>query len=94
MGESIAIYNMVCILFKIEAYQEAIENLQKALELFSKIDSNSVVNTLCKLAECYQILGNYKLALQYCEKGLEIANKFNLPSIKNCQQLQERLKNL
>ena len=74
-----------------ESYSEATEYLKKALEIFSKIDNNSEVKTLCKLAECYQALGNYQLALEYCQQGLAIANKLNLPLIQSCQELKASL---
>ena len=91
VGESIALYNLGCILFKMEYYSEAIEYLKKALEIFRKIDNNSEVKTLCKLAECHQALGNYKLALEYCGQGLEIATKLNLSLIQSCQELKASL---
>lgn len=84
--------NLGSALVQLEQYSKAMEHFQESLQIFKTIGNRSAeAQTLENLAELYQKLGCYDLALEYCNQALVIATELDIPVAKECHELKEKL---
>lgn len=91
--QSSALGNIGGILAQLPQYHsDAIGCLQKASKINQRIGNNhSEAMFLYGLATIYHQLGNLDLAHELCDRALFIAPKLDIPLVKKCQELKERL---
>jgi len=78
---------------KNENYSKSLQYLQIALDTFSDDNYNTELRSKAfkALAETYQRLDQYQLALKYCDRALTIAIELGIPLAQDCQKLKEGL---
>lgn len=92
--QSLALGNIGGILAQLpQYYSDAIGLLQEALKINQRIGNNNHTEAmfLYNLATIYHQLGNLDLAHELCDRALFIAPKLDIPLVKKCQELKERL---
>ncbi len=86
----LGLYGLASEYFKNQMYTEAIEILEKYLELHE--DEGSAYRML---AQCYSNIGEIEKAIETYEKGMEKAAKFNHPTmVEEFRQEIEQLKTM
>jgi tetratricopeptide (TPR) repeat protein len=94
-----ALYKKAQILFNLgyaktnlEQYDNSLQNLQEALEIFQKIKSRKdQVIVLDYIAKNYYKKRQIKLARQHCEQALQIATELGIPLAQECQELLSKI---
>ncbi len=81
-------------MFFLEQYSEALEALQQSLKICRHIGSSLTEVEVCQsVGKVYQKIGNFKLAMKYCDRALNIATELGTPLAQDCKELKERLLN-
>ncbi|WP_353933032.1 tetratricopeptide repeat protein [Okeanomitos corallinicola TIOX110] len=93
-GEGAALHSLGIALLELSEFTDALKILQTALAIFKEVDSKSEeAQILQDLAIVYWELSDIDSALECCYKALDLITALELPSIKNCQELIEQIKN-
>lgn len=91
---AIDLANFGITLTKTKQYDKALDSLTEALFITREIGFKSgEAETLQKLAELHQALGEVEMAQQYCQQALSLATELGIPLVAECETLQLNIEN-
>jgi len=94
-GEAMALGNWGATLIKLKQYSEAQQRLQTSLEIFQSLgDRANESEVLQRLAELHYKTGEIEQAREFCDRQGAIASELGIPLVKECEELQEKLRSL
>lgn len=83
-----------CAQMETAQFTEALSNIRQALSIFQDIKAPSKeAEFLMNLSKVYKMMGNINLALEHCQKSVDLAKKLGIPLSEECEAVLKSLQN-